>query len=220
MGTWLVLLMVLLFAVFFGGLSLVRREPLTIRFAVECLGLTAAAYLIYWITGWLVSPVLFLLILYIVTMRAQILIDAGTFVARRGNFGVAERFFRAAQRMGAGDSCKYVARINIGTCFLKEQRLEESIQVLREIAEDADKGLLGPKHEAACRYNLGLALMRSGKTAEAVHQFNEVEELLPASMYAVGARAELKRYRQTVSAAGGDVPPGSDSDASKPKEEA
>ena len=203
METWLVLLVALLFIIFFGGLALVRREPLPIRFALECLGLTALAYLIYWATRYLISPVLFLLILYIVTMRAQILTDAGTFLARRGNFKMAERFYNLAQRVGVGDAAKCVARINIGTCYLKEGRLKESVDVLRAVAEEADKGQMGPKHEAACRYNLGLALMRSGKTAEGIHQLSEVIELLPASMYAVGARSELKRHRQAAPSAGG-----------------
>jgi hypothetical protein len=38
-----------------------------------------------------------------------------------------------------------------------------------------------------------------------VHQLSEVEELLPASMYGVGARAELKRYRKAATSADGEV---------------
>lgn len=205
MEVWLVLLVGLLFVIFFGGLAMVRKEPMPLRFVFECLGLTTLAYLIYWATSYLVSPVVFLLILYIVTMRAQILTDVGTFLARRGNFGMAERFYSIAQRVGMGDSAKCVAQINIGTCYLKQGRFKESLEVLRAVAELADKGLMGPKHEAACRYNLGLALMRSGHTAEAVHQLSEVEELLPASMYGVGARAELKRYRKAATSADGEV---------------
>jgi len=220
MELWMTLLVALLFMIFFGGLSLVRKEPVTIRFAAECLGLTALAYLIYWTTHYLVSPVLFLFILYIVTMRAQILIDLGTYLARRGNYGVAERLYEASQRLGVGGASSCVARINLGTCYLKEQRLEDAEKVLRAIADDADKGLIGPKHEAACRYNLGLVLLRSGKTAEAVRQLNKVEELLPASMYGVGARAELKRYREGISGTGKEVPPAPGADAGNPKQEA
>ena len=220
MGPWIVLLVGLLFVALFGVLSFIRKEPLSIRFAVECLGLTALAYIIYWATRWLISPIAFLLILYLVTMRAQILVDLGTVFARRGSFGLAKRLYEAAQRMGTADFSKVVARINIGSCLLKEKRLEEAIQVLRGVAVDAEKGLLAPKHEAACRYNLGLALMRSGKTAEAVHQLNLVEELLPASIYGVGAKAELKRYRQAASAPGDIAAPAPDPEANKPKQEA
>ena len=219
MDQWLVLLVALLFVALFGGLSLVRKEPLSIRFAAECLGLTAIAYIIYGATRYLVSPVLFLLILYVVTMRAQILIDLGTVLARRGNCALAERLYEAAQGAGAGGSVKYVAKINIGSCLVKEKRLDEAVQLLRGIADEAEKGQVAPKYEAACRYNLGLALLRSGRSAEGVRQLNLVEELLPASIYGVGARAELKRYRQTASAAGGDVPPAPESDAGKPKQE-
>jgi len=196
MGPWLVLLVGLLYILAFGALGLVRREPLSLRFAVESLTFTAFIYAIYAVSGFLMSPIIFLILLYVLTMRAQILVDLGNLAARRRRWDMARGLYRLGERLSVADPSRWAARINTGACFLKEGRLEEAIQVLSPLLENAEKGRLAPKHEAACRYNLGLALMRSGKCAEAVHQLNEVIELLPGSVYAIGASAELKRYRK------------------------
>lgn len=198
MGPWLPLLLALLYIVAFGGLSLLRREPLSLRFALESLGFTALVYGIYWLTRALIHPVLFVVLLYVLTMRAQMLVDLGNLLARQGRWTEARRLYDLGCRISTSDPSRWAACINTGACFLKEGRLEEAIQTLSALVESADKGHLSPKHEAACRYNLGLALMRSGKSAEAVHQLNEVIDLLPGSVYAIGANAEIKRYRKSV----------------------
>lgn len=198
MGPWLILLLGLLYVVLFGGLSLLRREPLSLRFAGESLAFTALIYLIYGISGFMLHPVLFIVLLYVLTMRAQLLIDLGNMAARTGQWSLARRLYDAGAAISISEAGRCAARINTGACFLKEGRLAEAIRVLADLMESVEKGRMGPKHEAACRYNLGLALMRSGKSAEAVHQFNEVIDLLPGSIYAIGAGAELKRYRKAL----------------------
>jgi tetratricopeptide (TPR) repeat protein len=195
MGPWLILLLALVFVLVFAGLSLLRRESVSTRFALESLGFTALVYLLYWATGTLLHPFLFVVLLYLLTMRSRVLIDLGNVLARRGNFAPAHKMYELAARIGIDDFSRYVSRINQGVCFLKEKRLKESIAALQGVLAKADEAKLGAKQEAACRYNLGVALMRDGQAAEAVRQFNLVLELLPASLYAVGARNELKRYQ-------------------------
>lgn len=209
MGIWLTLLLGLLYVGLFGGLALLRREPLSLRFAGESLAFTALVYIIYWVSGFMLHPVLFIALLYLLTMRAQLAIDLGNAAARMGRWSLARRLYDAGEAIALGDASRWAARINRGACSLKEGRLEEAIQILTGLIGNADKGNLSPKHEAACRYNLGLALMRSGRSAEAVHQFNEVIDLLPGSIYAIGASAELKRYRKASAEQGKP----SDSDA-------
>lgn len=213
MGVWLTLLLGLLYVVLFGGLSLLRREPLSLRFAVESLAFTALVYVIYWVSGFMLHPVFFVVLLYLLTMRAQLLIDLGNMAARTGRWSLARRLYAAGEAIAMGDPSRWAARINCGACFLKEGRLEDAIQTLTSLIGNANKGNLSPKHEAACRYNLGLALMRSGRAAEAVHQLNEVVELLPGSVYAVGASAELKRYRKASAEQGKPTDPNANAGA-------
>jgi tetratricopeptide (TPR) repeat protein len=196
MGLWLIVLEGLLFILLFGGLTLIRKEPLSVRFAVEGLAFTGLVAGLYWLTGFLLDPVLFLVLLYLIVMRSRILIDVGNLLARRGKIESARRLYGWAGRLGVEDSSKYVAQINLGACLVREKRLEEAIDVLRPVVQEAEESKLGPKYEAAARYNLGFALMRSGESAEAVRQLNEVIELLPASVYATGAMAELKRHKE------------------------
>ncbi len=206
MGPWWIVLEGLLFILLFGGLTLIRKEPLSIRFALEGLAFTALMIGLYLLTGVLIDPVLFLVLLYLLVMRARVLIDIGNFLVKRGKAESARRLYEWAGRLGAEESSKYVSQINLGACLLREGRLDEAVAMLRPVVEKAEESKLGPKYEAAARYNLGFALMRSGKTAEAVHQLNEVLELLPASVYATGARAELKRHQQAKKPSEEDSP--------------
>lgn len=52
------------------------------------------------------------------------------------------------------------------------------------------------KSEAACHYNLGLALQQQGKQAEAVRQFNEAIEAFPNSIYSRAAEQALEKHRR------------------------
>ena len=56
-------------------------------------------------------------------------------------------------------------------------------------------GGLGLKFEAACRYNLGQALMQQDKEAEAVRQFNETMIVYPNSIFARSAERILEQHR-------------------------
>lgn len=71
----------LLFVVVFGALSLFRREGLSVQFAFEAIALAAglAAF-----TPLAVNPILFLIILYLATLRVRLLVDLGTLFAQRG----------------------------------------------------------------------------------------------------------------------------------------
>jgi hypothetical protein len=64
------------------------------------------------------------------------------------------------------------------------------------VLEEAKDGGLGLKYEAACHYNLGLALKRQGKEAAAVHHFNETIHTFPDSIYGKAAKQALEQRRQ------------------------
>ena len=64
--------------------------------------------------------------------------------------------------------------------------------VLKEMDQG---GGLGIKYEAACRYNLGQALMQQGKEPEAVPQFNETMIIFPNSIYSKAANRVLEQRR-------------------------
>jgi tetratricopeptide (TPR) repeat protein len=197
----LTFLLGLLYVLIFGGLSLLRREGLSNRFALEGLAITAAASGFSLVTSIPFSPVLFLVIIYLVTMRARLLVDVGNFLASRGRRGTALAVYRWAVSLRPNRAGRAVVLINRGVVELQQGRLEAAIASLEEALGARQHGRLGLKYEAACRYNLGLAYGRSGRESEAIRELNEVVSLFPISIYGRQAGQALKErpWRQRAS---------------------
>ncbi len=186
----LTLLVGFLYILGFNGLSYLRHQGLSGRFITEGLILTAIGAALNLIAPF--HPLLFLLLLYIITMRVRLLIDLGNSVAARGQPERALRYYDLALRLGADLFTRRVAEINRGAALLQLGRAEEAYQILRPVVTDPGVRL-GAKYQAAACYNLGLAARRTGREAEAICRFNEAIEALPGSIYAYGARQALKK---------------------------
>nr|MBC7244675.1 tetratricopeptide repeat protein [Chloroflexota bacterium] len=192
----LLVLVALLFILGFGGLSWMRGEGLPGHFAWEVLGLTGVVLLITWAARVAIHPVLFLVLVYLFTMRARLLIDVGNAFLARGAYGQALSLFHLALRLDRDAFSQAIGQINIGVVLIRQKRFEEAIALLSDVLAHMPHGRGGPKYEAACRYNLGLAYLRTGQEAKAVEQLNEVIQLLPHSLYARGSEAVLKSRGQ------------------------
>ena len=69
-------------------------------------------------------------------------------------------------------------------------------ELFEEVLKEMDaSGGLGIKYEAACRYNLGQALMQQKREVEAVRQFNETRIIFPTSIYARSAEKIMEQRR-------------------------
>jgi tetratricopeptide (TPR) repeat protein len=183
----------LLFALGFGALSWLRGEGLQGRFAWEVLGFTAVSLALAWAAQVTIPPVLFLVLIYLFTMRARLLVDVGSALSARRRYEQALSVFRLALRLASDTISQTLVRINTAVVLIRQKRFEEAIALLSETLADIPQGRGGPKYEAACRYNLGLAYLRAGQETKAVEQFKVVIEVLPSSLYARGAEAALKR---------------------------
>lgn len=189
----LLVFVALLFILGFGGLSWLRGEGLPGRFAWEVLGFTGVTLLITWAMRVPISPVLFLVLVYLFTMRARLLVDLGNVFSSRGSYAQALSLFQLALRLDSDAFSQAIARINMGVVWIRQKRFEEAIALLSDVLAHMPHGRGGPKYEAACRYNLGMAYLRTGQEAKAVEQFNEVIQLLPHSLYARSAETMLQR---------------------------
>ncbi|HEY68877.1 MAG TPA: tetratricopeptide repeat protein [Thermoflexia bacterium] len=187
----LILLIGLLYIFAFGALSFMRRQGLSTRFAVEGLVVTGiGAALSY--ASMPVNPILFLIVLYLVTMRVRLLVDLGNWFTSRKEYERALNIHRLALRLWPDLSSRQIVLINQGVTRLRMGEPDEACTLLRDALGD-EKPRMGAKYLAAGYYNLGLACRRTGREAEAIRRFNEAIDALPNSIYAHAAQQALKR---------------------------
>lgn len=186
----------LLFVLIFGGLSLLRREGLSNQFALEVVILTGLVLLLSWGLRVIINPIFFLIFVYLVSMRGRLLVDLANPLSTRGKYQIAEFLFRLALRLRPDAITRSIVFINYGVTHLRQDKFKEAIEILKEVLSAKPLGTLSPKYEAACRYNLGLAYLRAGEEMKAVREFNEVIDLMPDSLYAVGARTALRKRKE------------------------
>ena len=185
----LILLVGLLFTLAFGGLSLLRRQGLSMRFAAEGLFVTlVGAALVYLAVP--LHPLLFVVILYLVTVRVRLLVDLGNWFTARGRPERALDVYRFALRLWPDAISRQIVEINRGVAQLKLGRPEDAYRTLQE-ALARERARTGAQHIAAGYYNLGLACRRTDRDAEAIRRFNEAIEAQPYSIYARAAQREL-----------------------------
>jgi tetratricopeptide (TPR) repeat protein len=181
----------LVYVLGFGALSFVRRQGLSVRFAIEGLIVTGLGTALRY-AGVPIHPLVFLVVLYLVTMRVRLLIDLGNWFSARKQCARALALYRLALRAGPDLSSRQIVMINRGVAELRNEDPEAAYATLRAALADED-GQVGAQHLAASYYNLGLACRRSGREAEAVRRFNEAVDAWPHSIYGRAAETELNR---------------------------
>jgi len=191
----LILLIGLLYIVLFGGLSLLRREGLSLQFAFEVVGVSVVIEAVALVLGVPVNPLLYLVIVYLVSMRVRLLVDLANALSNAGRQRNAINLLQVAMRLYPDKSTRLVVLVNMGIVQLRRQNPESAQSLLQQAIDESQDGGLGIKFEAACRYNLGLALMRLGRSAQAVREFNEVTVIFPTSIYSKAAQKALEKHR-------------------------
>ncbi|MEM3793642.1 MAG: tetratricopeptide repeat protein [Candidatus Bathyarchaeia archaeon] len=181
----------LVFILAFGGLGYIRGHGLSAQLALEGLLVTALFTFLVWATNISFHPIAFLIILYLISMRARILLDAGNFFLNAGHIPTAISLYKLALKIWPDSTSRCIAWINIGVAKIRSGALQEAIAILEELLEK-HKESLGFRNEAACLFNLGLAYRRAGQKDKAVHCLREAADLFPDSLYGRRARELLK----------------------------
>jgi tetratricopeptide (TPR) repeat protein len=185
----------LLYILVFSGLALFRREGLSIRFAVESVCVTAITVVLVWLTPIQIHPVLFILVLYFISLRVRIMVDLANIFARRGNYVQAESIYNLASHLWPDQTSDLIIKVNHAILLLQKNQLNESISMFKEILSQANQGYLGVKYEAAAHFNLGVVYLRNNNNSMATVEFNSVLDTWPASLYAHRAQEALERQR-------------------------
>lgn len=191
-----ILLVGFVFVVFFGGLSLLRREALSMRFAVEAIIITVAVSAFAYISGVPIHPVLFLLTLYVITTRVRLLVDLGNSMARRGRYELAEQIYDWALNLFPDPACRLIVELNQGALMIHKGEVDAAIEKFKRILQQKEEGYLGLKNETACHYNLGVAYERQHNITKALNEYREILEIWPASEYGRLATVIIERERK------------------------
>jgi tetratricopeptide (TPR) repeat protein len=189
----LLLLVASLFVLVFGGLGWFRREGLSIQFALEAAGLTVLLVGGSWLLGTPLSPFLFLIILYLVTMRSRLIVDAANLLASRERYEPAFRLYNLGLAWWPDGASRLIVLVNQGAAQLRSGQVDAAIDTLQGVLDCANRSQLGLKYEAACHYNLGYAYEKKGDAGRAVVEYNQAIDVMPGSVYGRAAEAALKR---------------------------
>lgn len=195
-STILLLIIGFAYILIWGVLSLLRREGLSTQFALEAMVITLIFSVGGQMVGFQLHPVLFLIILYLITMRARLLVDLANSFAQRGQYKRADTLYNFAKHSWPDQSSKLIILLNQGVSFLQRGETDQAITSLDDVLQRAKAGYLGVKYEAATHYNLGQAYRRKGSETQAVVEFNAVIDTWPASLYARRAENALEQGRQ------------------------
>lgn len=191
----LLLLVAALFLLVFGALAMSRREGLSLQFVLEVLGLTTVLVGGCWLLQVNLNPLLFLVILYLVTMRSRLTTDLANLLARRGQKDWAFRLYRLCLAWWPDASTRLIVLANRGAAELVNGQPDKAIETITSVLQHGGNAGPGLKYEAACHYNLGYAYEKTGQDAKAVVEYNNAIDVMPGSLYAQAAGAALKRRK-------------------------
>ena len=197
MNPYLVIVILgIFYTLVFGAMALLRRESLSTQFAMEAMGFTAIVVAGSWLLNIAINPILFLVVIYLLTMRVRLLVDIANLLSNRGRQRDAMKLLQFALRLYPDRSARLVTLVNMGIVQLRRKNPESARELFEMVLAESDEGGLGVKYEAACRYNLGLTLQKLGHEAQATHQFNEVTIIFPNSIYSKAADVALEKRRR------------------------
>lgn len=197
MNPYLIIVIIGIFYILvFGAMAFLRREGLSTQFALEALGITAFVTGGGWLFNIAINPVVFLIIIYLLTMRVRLLVDIANLLSNRGRQRDAMKLLQFTLRLYPDRSARLVTLVNMGIVQLRRKNPESARELFEMVLAEEDQGSLGIKYEAACRYNLGVTLQQLGHEVQAAHQFNEVTIIFPNSIYSKAADVALEKRRR------------------------
>jgi tetratricopeptide (TPR) repeat protein len=183
----------LLYVLVFSGMSILRRERVSIRFVVESTCITAATYILVAYTPLQIHSAIFLLVLYGLTLRSRLLVDLANFFARSGRNKQADKVYQLASRLWPDETSKTIINVNRAIFLVQVNRLDESIALFTQLLNPEDKKNLSARYEAAVHYNLGVAYLRQNNHSLAEIEFKTVIDAWPTSPYAERSQRALER---------------------------
>jgi tetratricopeptide (TPR) repeat protein len=184
----LLVVVLLLYALAAAGPSLLGRERLAWGQVAEILLWGIVLLAVAWLAR-IASPLLYLLVLYLLTMRVRLVVEVANALAARRQPG-AQPLYALAGALALNPMDRAIVRVNQGAALLHNGQVAQATGVLEGTLRG---GRLGNRLGAACRCNLGLAYLRAGDRERGRALLRETVDLLPGSVYARRASIALRR---------------------------
>jgi tetratricopeptide (TPR) repeat protein len=184
------------YALLFGFLGYLKREGISLQFTLEAVAITLLIAGVGFASGSDLNPILFLVFIYLVTMRSRLLSDVANFLSGRGRQRDAMAVLQVALSLFPDRQTRLIVLTNMGVVQLVRKNPASAEAILSSVLDEAKGGGLGIRYLAACQYNLGIALRQLGKEARSVRHFREAVEAFPGSAYGKAAEKALAERRK------------------------
>lgn len=184
------------YALLFGFLSHLKREGISLQFTLEASLITLLVTGVGFLTNAETNPILFLVFIYVVTMRSRLLTDVANMLSGRGRQKDAITILQVALSLFPDKQTRLIVMTNMGIVQLLRKNPASAEAILRSVLDAAKEGGLGIRYEAACQYNLGITLRELGQEAKSVEHFREAAEGFPGSPFGKAAQKALDERRQ------------------------
>ncbi len=185
----------LFYIVFFVGTSILRREGISLQFITEALVITLLIAGGDYFTDSDVNPVLFLIFLYLVTMRSRWVVDIANLLSNQGRQKDAISMLQAALRLYPDKPSRLIILTSMGIVQLRRENPASARSILESVLEESKNGGLDIRYRSACHFNLGLALQQQGKEGPAGRHFQAAFDVSPRSPYGKEAKQVLEQRR-------------------------
>ena len=192
----MILILGLSYSVLFGFLSYLKREGISLQFTLEASLITLLVSGVGFITHSETNPLLFLVFIYLVTMRSRLLTDVANMLSGRGRQRDAIAILQVALSLFPDKQTRLIVLTNIGIVQLLRKNPASAESILSSVLDAGKEGGLGIRYEAACQYNLGIAMRELGQEAKSVKHFREAAEGFPGSAYGKAAQKALEERRR------------------------
>ena len=184
------------YALLFGFLSRLKREGISFQFTLEASLITVLVAGAGFLTNSSISPILFLVFIYLITMRSRLLTDVANMLSGRGRQRDAIAILQVALSLFPDKQTRLIVLTNMGIVQLLRKNPASAEAILSSVLDAAKDGGLGIRYEAACHYNLGIAFRELGQEAKSVKYFREAADGFPGSAFGKAAQKALDERRR------------------------
>ena len=193
---FVILLVGLAYLIVFSGMSLLNREGLSSQFMIEVLVLTILVAAGSYFTKSDLNPILYVVFLYLLTMRVRLLTDFANLLSARGRQRDAIRMLQVGLGLFPDKPSRLIALTNMGIVQMKRENPQSAKDLIESVLKEGEQSGLSLKYQAACHFNLGLCFQKLNKSAQAIRHFNEAIDTFPGSIYGKAAKNALARLRK------------------------